>query len=250
MQMIQTIQTRLAAAQSVGQPKYRLLCNAITGAISNGDWTPGMQLPTEAELARMLPYSLGTVQKAYGELVRSGLVVRARGRGSCVAPSHQQMADPLHCRFLADDGTILPIYPRLLGHNAASKDPRWTALFGPKAQILRIERIISVNEEFEVLNRFYSLNAIATQLLRLPRDRVETANFKIFLMRELGMPISRITQTIGMADKQIWRKLGIGSRPHLVLEATAYLADGEVAYFQENYIPPNNRKLSFDSELR
>jgi hypothetical protein len=34
------------------------------------------------------------------------------------------------------------------------------------------------------------------------------------------------------------------------LEATAYSAQGEVAYFQEIYIPPNRRKLLFDSELR
>lgn len=248
--MIETIQARLAAAQSPGQPKYQLLRNAIAGAISNGDWTPGMQLPTEAELAQMLPYSLGTIQKAYGELVKSGLVVRARGRGSSVAPAHRQMADPLHCRFLADDGTILPIYPRLLGHEVAGKDPRWTARFGPKAKVIRIDRVISINDEFEVVNRFFSPSTIATQLLRLPRDKVEAANFKLVLMRELGMPISRVTQTIEMADKLMWRKLGIRSRPHLVLEATAYSAEGEVAYFQENYIPPNRRKLSFDSELR
>ena len=53
-----------------------------------------------------------------------------------------------------------------------------------------------------------------------------------------------------MADKKVWRRLAIRSRPHLVLEATAYTAEGEVAYFQEIYIPPNPRKLLFDSELR
>jgi len=248
--MIETIQARLAATQTAGQPKYQLLRNAIAGAISNGDWTPGMQLPTEAELAQMLPYSLGTIQKAYGELVKTGLVVRARGRGSCVAPTHRQLADPLHCRFLADDGTILPVYPRLLGHQVAGADLRLSARFGAKAKIIRIDRMVSINEEFEVLNHFYSLSTIATQLLRLPRDKVETANFKVFLMRELGVPISRITQTIGMVDKRTWRKLGIRSRPHVVQEATAYSAEGEVVYFQENYIPPNNRKLLFESELR
>ena len=122
-QMIEAIRTRLAAQPARG-PKYQLLRSAIVGAISSGDWTPGMQLPTEAELAQVLPYSLGTIQKAYGELVKTGLVVRARGRGSFVASLQRRMAEPWHCRFVGDDGTILPIYPRLLGHETATKDAR------------------------------------------------------------------------------------------------------------------------------
>src|SRR5262245_17208043 len=231
--MIDAIQARLAAAQPAPGPKYHALRAAIMGAISGGDWTPGAKLPTEAELAQFLPYSLGTIQKAYGELVKSGLVVRSRGRGTFVASVQRQMAEPWHCRFLADDGTILPIYPRLLGHATAEKDARWPKLFGTQAKIIRLDRTISINREFEVLSRFFAPHAIAKPLLRLPRDNIETANFKAILLRELGMPICRITQTIAVADKNLWRRLAIRSRPHLVLEATAYTAQGDIAYFQE-----------------
>jgi|SRR5262245_50116404 len=248
--MIESIQARLAAAQSVQGPKYHALRAAIIGAISSGDWTSGAKLPTEAELAQLLPYSLGTIQKAYGELVKSGLVVRSRGRGTFVAPVQRQMAEPWHCRFLADDGTILPIYPRLLGHATAEKDARWPKLFGTQAKIVRLDRIISINREFDLLSRFFAPYAIAKPLLRLPRANVETANFKAILLRELGMPIRRITQTIAMADKTLWRRLAMHTRLHLVLEATAYTTEGDVAYFQEIFIPPNPRKLLFDSELR
>jgi GntR family transcriptional regulator len=248
--MIEAIRARLANAQSVQGPKYQTLRAAIVGAISIGEWTPGERLPTEAELAKTLPYSLGTIQKAYGELVKNGLVVRARGRGSFVAPIHRQMAEPWHCRFLADDGTILPIYPRLLGHQTGVKDPRLTQLFGQHAKITRIDRAISINDEFEVINRFFSTHAIAKSLIRLPRDKAETTNFRVFMVRELGMAVCRTRQTIRIVDRHMWRRLGIRSRPHLVLEATAYTVDSDVAYFQENYIPPNTRKLLFESELR
>jgi GntR family transcriptional regulator len=247
--MIKAIQTRLAAAQSERRPKYQILSSAIVGAISSGEWTAGARLPTETELAQTLPYSLGTIQKAYGELVKNGLIVRARGRGSFVAPVHRQMSEPWHCRFLADNGTILPIYPRLLGHQLATKDPRWAKLFG-HAKIIRLDRAISINDEFEVISRFYAPTAIARPLIQLPRDKVETANFKAILLRELGMPISRIIQTIGIASTKIWRELAIQSQPHLVLEATAHSVDDEVAYFQEIYIPRNRRKLLFESELK
>src|SRR5215207_3083123 len=194
--MIEAIRAQLAAAQSSSGPKYQALRGALVDAISSGDWTPGMRLPTEAELAQSLPYSLGTIQKAYGELVKNGLVVRSRGRGSFVAPLHRQMAEPWHCRFLADDGTVLPIYPRLLGHAIAGKEARWARLFGENVRIVRIDRAVSINNEFEALSRFFAPQAIARPLLRLPRDKMETANFKLVLLRELGMPISRIASTI------------------------------------------------------
>jgi len=247
--MIETIHARLAAGPTTG-PKYRILCNAIVGAISAGDWKPGMRLPTEAELARRLPFSLGTIQKAYGELVKNGLVVRSRGRGSFVAPIRRQMENPWYCRFLANDGSVLPVYPRLVGHGIAAKNDRLAQLFGKTTKVVRIDRINSINDEFEVFSRFFSSQAIAKSLIRLPRERVETANFKLVLLRELGLPITRVIHTIAKPDPRTWRKLGLRSRPHLMLEATAYAANGTVAYLQEIYIPANQRKLVFDSELR
>src|SRR4029453_19596950 len=113
MEMIEGIEARLVG-QSSDAPKYLVLRDAIIGAISSGDWTPGMRLPTEAELAQSLPYSLGTVQKAYGELVKTGLVVRARGRGSFVAPVHRQMAEPWHSRFLPVHLQVPPTSPPVL----------------------------------------------------------------------------------------------------------------------------------------
>src|SRR5215470_159348 len=109
--MIEAIRARLADTQPQQGPKYQALSTAIMSAISNGDWIPGARLPTEAELAQVLPYSLGTIQKAYGELVKGGLIVRARGRGSFVAQLRRQMDEPWHCRFLSEDEKILPIYP-------------------------------------------------------------------------------------------------------------------------------------------
>ena len=38
-------------------------------------------------------------------------------------------------------------------------------------------------------------------------------------------------------------------QPQLVREAPAYTAEGEIAYFQEIFIPRPQRKLMFDSDL-
>jgi GntR family transcriptional regulator len=246
--MLDSIQARVAAARSATGPKYQILRDAILGAIASGEGMPGMRLPTEAQLSRLLPYSLGTIQKAYGQLVQDGVVVRSRGRGSFIAPVQRQMAEPRHCRFLGDDGTVLPVYPHLLGHQRVRQERRWTQLFGAGVKVVRIDRVISINREFEVFSRFFAPETITRELLRLARRDVESANFKLILLRELGMPITRIVQTIVRNQKSPDRRLAW--RPHLVLEATAYTAEGEVAYFQEIYIPPVERKLLFDSDLR
>ena len=245
--MIELIQARVAATEAASGPKYQVLRAAIVDAIARGDWTPGVRLPTEVELANVLPFSIGTIQKAYDQLVQDGLVVRARRRGSFVAPIRTQLAEPLHLRFLDDDGAILPVYPRLLGHAPADPDPRWATLFGADVTVIRIDRMLSINEEFDVFSRFFCPDAIAKPLLRALR-RKEAVNLKAVLLGDLGMPISRIAHTIAQGRKHP-RKRGASAQPNLLMEATAYTAKGQIPYFQEFHIPPNRRRLLFDSNL-
>lgn len=248
--MIEAIRSRLDAASTRPGPKYQTLRDAIREAISSGEWPAGARLPTEVELSRLLPYSLGTVQKAYGELVRAGAVVRTRGRGSFVASSHREMPEPWHSRFLDEAGNVLPVYPRLVGHGPAPFQPRWTGLFGAGAAVTVIDRLLSIGDEFEVLSRFYVRDEIATALLGLPREDIESANFKVVLFRLLGTRIVRIRQTLQSADKESWRRFGMAGAPHLLLRATAWTAQPELAYFQELYVPRNRRRLLFESELK
>jgi len=245
--MLERIQERLAESV-VFSPKYRRLSEAIRSAIAHGELHPGARLPTEVQLSHLLPFSLGTIQKAYGQLVKDGHVVRSRGRGSFVAPPRRQMAEPWHCRFLGDDGTVLPVYPRMLGQQSVAPQRRWAALFG-NVEVIRIDRNVSINGEFDVLSRFYATSRVARTLLSLPKESVETVNFKTILLHELSMPISRIVQTIAPADQALWSTLRLAGMPYLALEATAYGAEGEVAYFQELFVPANSRKLLFESDL-
>ena len=113
-----------------------------------------------------------------------------------------------------------------------------------------IRRVFSIGGEFEVVSRFFAPSTIARPLLRLPRKRIETANFKAILLREFGMPVTRIVQAIGAADPRAWRALALPAPAHLTMEATAYTADGEVTYVQDFYVPRSRRRLLFDSQLR
>jgi GntR family transcriptional regulator len=71
--------------QNKGVPIYVQLRDQIAAAIGRGALAPGTQLPTMRQVAVALKIDLNTVQRAYGELEREGLLTMVQGRGSFVA---------------------------------------------------------------------------------------------------------------------------------------------------------------------
>lgn len=73
------------ALQDNGVPIYVQLRDQIAAAVGRGLLKPGARLPTMREVAVTLKIDLNTVQRAYAELERDGLLTMVRGRGSFVA---------------------------------------------------------------------------------------------------------------------------------------------------------------------
>lgn len=71
--------------QDNGIPIYVQLREQIAAAVGRGLLAPGARLPTMREVAVALKIDLNTVQRAYGELERDGILEMVRGRGSFVA---------------------------------------------------------------------------------------------------------------------------------------------------------------------
>jgi GntR family transcriptional regulator len=68
-----------------GVPIYLQIRDQFRHAIGKGTLRPGEQLPTMRQLAVQLKVDLNTVRHAYDELVRSGVIVVQRARGTYVA---------------------------------------------------------------------------------------------------------------------------------------------------------------------
>jgi GntR family transcriptional regulator len=68
-----------------GVPIYLQIRDQFRHAIGKGLLRPGEQLPTMRQLAVQLKVDLNTVRHAYDELVRSGVIVVQRARGTYVA---------------------------------------------------------------------------------------------------------------------------------------------------------------------
>lgn len=71
--------------QNNGIPIYVQLREQIAAAVGTGKLPAGAQLPTMRQLAVKLKIDLNTVQRAYAELEREGILTMVRGRGSFVA---------------------------------------------------------------------------------------------------------------------------------------------------------------------
>jgi GntR family transcriptional regulator len=71
--------------QDNGVPIYVQLRGQIAAAIGRGLLKPGERLPTMRQVAVELSIDLNTVQRAYAELEREGIIAMVRGRGSFVS---------------------------------------------------------------------------------------------------------------------------------------------------------------------
>jgi GntR family transcriptional regulator len=84
-----------------GIPIYVQLRDQITGLIGRGILRPGMRIPTMREVAVELRVDLNTVQRAYAELEREGLLTLLRGRGTYVAENPPPAARKTQAEALA-----------------------------------------------------------------------------------------------------------------------------------------------------
>ena len=82
-------------------PFYLQLKEQLLNAISRGQLKPGDQLPTVRELAVDLTINPNTVNRAYAELEREGLLNSRRGRGTFVSEAGKRADGSSHALRLA-----------------------------------------------------------------------------------------------------------------------------------------------------
>ena len=72
------------SVQDTGVPIYLQLRDQILALIGRGVLKPGTQVPTMRQVAVALRIDLNTVQRAYAELERDGVLSKLRGVGTFV----------------------------------------------------------------------------------------------------------------------------------------------------------------------
>src|SRR6516225_6660753 len=72
-----------------GTPIYRQIVDQVRLAVATGALRPGDALPSVRGLAERLVINFNTVAKAYGELVRDGVLESLQAKGFFVAEKRQ-----------------------------------------------------------------------------------------------------------------------------------------------------------------
>src|SRR5262249_29854098 len=83
-----------------GTPIYRQIVEQVRLAVATGGLPPGQAMPSVRGLAERLRINFNTVAKAYGELVRDGVLESQQGLGFFVAPKRQVYSKPERLRRL------------------------------------------------------------------------------------------------------------------------------------------------------
>lgn len=228
---------RYAPADSSDLHKYIQLRDALMRAIDDGFWAYGDKLPPEGELARLTPFSLGTAQKAYADLVREGMVERRAGAGSFVLRPSRILDTPWHFRFRSTtDAPFLPVFPRVSDVVRVSGEGPWTGFFKKGLDLVCIRRAVRIGSDFTMGADFYVDAAIYDRAVRGGKN-VEGVN----LRRELGIKILRMTNDVRVEtfSPPQWPMLHVREGAAcLAVETRAYAQNPNTNYFQRLIVPP------------
>jgi DNA-binding GntR family transcriptional regulator len=91
-----------------GEGKYQRIAEDLRTKISSGEYPPGSQLPTKAELMAQYQVAVNTVERAIAELRQAGLVETLQGAGMFV----REPPEPGHS----------PEYTAIMEHLARTDD--------------------------------------------------------------------------------------------------------------------------------
>lgn len=233
-----------------GVSKYALLRDVLVDAITSGHWKRGAQLPTEQELARETPFSLGTVQRALRSLVDDGIIVRRQGFGTFVADDIKPLNKPWHMRFVSQDGGgVVQTYTYVLGRETVKKKGRWSHYFPNRTDMFVIERRFRIADKFWVFNRFYGSGSVLGALQRSPLGKLDGVNLKEMIVQQYGLPITAIEHRLKVVhfDQDVCKHLEVKRGAFgLLLEAVARTGQDAV-YYQEFFVPEADYYLDLPS---
>ena len=236
----------------LGQPKYAQITHHISHMIEAGEWKPGDRLPSEAEMAKVLPVSLGTIQKALGRLAEQGAIVREHYRGTFVN-GPRSLLGPWHLRFMDDDGkTLLPVHQEVIGVEKVSGEEPWASFLGHSKFYVCINRLIDINGEFTALSRFFVSGDKFGSLLEMPVKALDGMYIRAILRSRFGTPTLRLVEevTCESLPDDICQVLqlprdSVGMNFYIM----SYGYREEPVSYHLVYVPPNSRRLELRENL-
>jgi GntR family transcriptional regulator len=160
-------------------PLYRDIARALEAGICAGDWKPGDQIPTEAELEARFGASRGTVRLAVAELVRKHLLHRQPGRGTFVLGSAFEDLTRFFRYERSDPPSPIVPEARELARAIVPADEGTAAALGVTEgePVAHVRRLRSYQQEpFLLIDSYFPMPAWA---------QIEAADFNVYPLYDL-----------------------------------------------------------------
>ncbi len=245
--MVREKPKKIVHSANPAEPKHKIIANHLLAQIEVGTWTPGMQIPSEEQLAIDTGASLGTIRRALGNLVEIGVLERHHGKGTFVSGARAPERHLRHFRFVAEGSTkLLPVFFRVLDVTETSDRGPWqVALDAPVSSFVRISRLVSVNTEFEIFSEVYLPKDRFAPLLDMA-DKLDGVSIRDLLAERFNAPTLNTRQHMRCAPlpPRVARHIGVSPGQYgMVLTVCGMSYRETPIIWQRVFIPPSDRAL-------
>lgn len=137
------------------QPLYKQIKSLILQKVIDGDWTPGMVLPSEQQLGVNFGVSQGTIRKALDELTAEKVFVRKQGKGTYVS-QHSTHNSLFHFFHIVDEkGEKEVPESKIISINRsiASQVEMERLQLNPNDKVTRLKRVRYLKQEPVIVER-------------------------------------------------------------------------------------------------
>ncbi|MEO1207765.1 MAG: GntR family transcriptional regulator [Pseudomonadota bacterium] len=241
--------------------KHERIAERLLRDIEDGRWTPGSQLPSEEQLADEASASLGTVQRALRSLADMGVVERHHGRGTFVSGASvlgsktgakAQERHLRHFRFFAEGSrTLLPVFFKILDVEETYDSGPWqAALNAQNDRFVKLRRIVSVNDEFDIFSELYLPADRFGSLIRMPNTRLDGVSIRDMLAERFNAPTLKTRQTMlcQAFPPRVTRLINVPTGQYGMVWTICGMSYRETPItWQRIFIPPSDRVLEIAS---
>jgi GntR family transcriptional regulator len=211
----------------------------LVSAIETREWKPGDRLPSERELAKRYGCSLITVRRALMELAREQRIERTRGRGTFVLHprleidfgGNQSFTDEMQTRGLDPATRLIGARPESAGESVAMAldlEIGSPTLYLERLRLAGGEPLL-LEQVHLPAERFPGLLASDLENNSLYDLLTERYGVRIVRAREAIEPVLLRTREAQLLDQA-------PGRPALLIEGTAFGADGHPIEFARSYV--------------
>jgi len=222
-------------------PLYYQIQQQLREAIMSGSIRPGDPIPPEPTLATDAAVSRFTIRQAIDDLVREGLVVRHRGRGTFVTFSAASpAAKPLSTFSEAFARQGVTDTPAVISFVDGPPSASARAAFGLKNQdsVVQVTRTRARHGDIVAVERISVPSAIAPGLAESDLDG---ASLGEVMRRKYGLELTRALESLRLTtlDKDTADLLdGRSGTPVFLLERQSFVGD-QLVELREIFIRPD-----------